>query len=86
MKIFRAYLKPYRWLVLLSLVLAGIAQTLTLLDPVIFGKIIDDYVLDPGDKSGKELVDGVLFWLVIAVVLMAVFNSFSTPGAATSEW
>src|SRR5687767_8922838 len=67
MKIFFTYLKSYRWLVLLSLLLAGIAQMLTLIDPVIFGKIIDDYALNPGDKTERELTNGVLFWLSIAI-------------------
>ncbi len=52
-----------------SLVLAGIAQLLTLIDPLIFGKIIDDYATNPGSKTEPELVNGVLFWLVIAVVV-----------------
>ncbi len=67
MKIFWTYLKPYRWLVLFSLTLAAVAQMLTLLDPVILGKIIDNYVLNPGGKSENELINGVLFWLTIAV-------------------
>ena len=33
----------------------------------------------------NDLAKNLLLWLVIAVVLMAVFNSFSTPGAASSE-
>jgi ATP-binding cassette, subfamily B, bacterial len=79
MKIFWTYLKPYRWFVLLSLVLAAIAQTLTLLDPVIFGRIIDNYVIDPGAKSEPELVNGVLFWLFVAIcvaVLARAARSF----------
>jgi len=79
MKIFWTYLKPYRWLVMLSLILAAVAQTLTLFDPVIFGKIIDDYALNPGDKSENELINGVLFWLVIAIcvaILARLAKSF----------
>ncbi|MEP7163539.1 MAG: ABC transporter ATP-binding protein [Ferruginibacter sp.] len=67
MKIFWTYLKPFRWLLSLSLILAAVAQMLTLIDPVIFGKIIDEYALNPGSKSENELVRGVLFWLLIAV-------------------
>lgn len=67
MKILWQYLKPHKWLIIFSLVLAGIAQLLTLIDPVIFGKIIDDYASNPGNKSEKELVNGVMFWLVVAV-------------------
>ncbi|MBW8312879.1 MAG: ATP-dependent zinc metalloprotease FtsH [Rhizobium sp.] len=33
----------------------------------------------------NDLAKNLLLWLVIAVVLMAVFNSFSTPGAASAE-
>jgi len=79
MKIFWTYLKPYRWLVMLSLILAAVAQTLTLIDPVIFGKIIDDYALNPGGKSENELINGVLFWLVIAIgvaILARLAKSF----------
>ncbi|MEO6540075.1 MAG: ABC transporter ATP-binding protein [Ferruginibacter sp.] len=69
MKIFWTYLKPFRRLLLLSLVLAAAAQMLTLFDPVIFGKIIDDYAVNPGTKTEHELVTGVLFWLLIAVCI-----------------
>jgi len=79
MKIFWTYLKHYRWLVMLSLILAAVAQMLTLFDPVIFGKIIDDYALNPGGKSENELVNGVLFWLFIAIcvaILARLAKSF----------
>lgn len=61
------YLKPQRGWIILSLVLAGVAQLLTLIDPIIFGKIIDDYAGNPGGKTENELVRGVLFWLTIAI-------------------
>ncbi len=67
MKILWTYLKPHRGLIILSLSLAGLAQLLTLIDPIIFGKIIDDYATNPGDKTEKELVSGVTFWLLVAV-------------------
>lgn len=67
MKILWTYLRPQRWLIILSLVLAGIGQLLTLVDPIIFGKIIDDYASGPTNKQESELVSGVLFWLVLAV-------------------
>lgn len=67
MKILWTYLKPYRWWVLLALALAGIAQILALYDPVIFGKIIDQYALNPGNKTEEQLVDGVLKLLAIAI-------------------
>lgn len=67
MKILWTYLNPHRWLIILSLSLAGIAQLLTLVDPLIFGKIIDEYATNPGAKTENELVNGVLFWLTLAV-------------------
>lgn len=69
MKILWSYLKPHRWIIFLSLILAGVAQLLTLVDPLIFGKIIDDYASKPGAKAEKEMVSGVLFWLGIAVAI-----------------
>ncbi|HEX6192714.1 MAG TPA: ABC transporter ATP-binding protein [Chitinophagaceae bacterium] len=69
MKILWAYFKPYRKWIILSLVLAGIGQVLALYDPVIFGRIIDDYTLNPGDKTEKELIQGVMYWLGIAIAI-----------------
>lgn len=69
MKIFWSYLKPYKWTAVLSLALAAIAQALSFLDPIIFGKIIDNYALHPGTKTEKELVTGVLWMLLLAIVV-----------------
>ena len=41
MKILLQYLKPYRWLVIFTLVLAAINISFSLIDPIIFGKLID---------------------------------------------
>jgi len=62
-------LKPHRWFIILSLSLAGVAQLLTLVDPIIFGKIIDDYTTNTGTQTESELVKGVSFWLAIAVII-----------------
>jgi ATP-binding cassette subfamily B protein len=67
MKILWQYLSPQKGLIIISLLLAGIAQLLTLTDPLIFGKIIDDYAVHPGAKTEHELVQGVVFWLLVAV-------------------
>jgi ATP-binding cassette subfamily B protein len=69
MKILWKYLQPQRWLILFSLLLAGIAQILSLIDPVIFGKIIDDYASQVNLKPRNELVRGVLWWLFIAIAI-----------------
>lgn len=67
MKILWKYLKPHQQFIFLSLVLAASAQLLNLLDPVIFGKIIDNYATNTENLSEKSLVGGVLYWLFIAL-------------------
>ncbi|RYZ22969.1 MAG: ABC transporter ATP-binding protein [Chitinophagaceae bacterium] len=67
MKLFWKYLRPYKRLVLLSMALAAVAQALTFLDPVIFGRILDQYALHPGTRGEDELVRGALRLLAIAI-------------------
>ncbi len=69
MKILWKYLKPQKWLIVIALILAGISQLMNLIDPVIFGKIIDDYALNPGNLLESDLVNGVLFWLGLAIIV-----------------
>ena len=63
------YLKPHRKLVIVSLILAAVSQVLTMIDPLIFGKIIDDYATNPGNLSESELMKGVSFWLIAAIAI-----------------
>ena len=67
MKILWTYLKPYQWWVFLALFLAGIAQILSLYDPIIFGKVIDQYALNPQHLPEKERINGVFYLLLIAI-------------------
>ena len=54
MKILFKYIRPYRPLVLLAFVLAAINQTFSLFDPMIFGKLIDQFAKSPFmDASGN---------------------------------
>ena len=79
MSILWKYFKEQKWLVVLSLVLAGSAQLLSLTDPVIFGRIVDDYTINPGQLSEEEKIQGVLFWLSVAVsiaVLARILKAF----------
>jgi ATP-binding cassette subfamily B protein len=69
MRMLWKYLKPQKWWVLLSLVLAAIAQLLSLTDPIIFGKIIDNYATNTQHLSQPALVKGVLYWLGIATLI-----------------
>ncbi len=77
MRILWKYLKPFRWWIILSLLLAAIARILSLYDPVIFGKIIDKYTLGAQGRTQQELVNGVLFWLGIAVGIALAAQLFS---------
>jgi ATP-binding cassette, subfamily B, bacterial len=54
---------------MLALGLAGVAQILSLYDPIIFGQIIDGYALNPGNKTQDELIRGASILLGIAVVI-----------------
>ena len=67
MRIIWRYLEPYRWWIVLALALAGLAKALALLDPLIFGWIIDRYVEHPGSRTESELVNGVLGLLALAI-------------------
>jgi ATP-binding cassette subfamily B protein len=69
MRILWKYLRPYKWLALLSMLLAAVAQALNFFDPVIFGKILDNFALNPGNKTEKELVTGVMWLLGLAVAV-----------------
>jgi ATP-binding cassette subfamily B protein len=69
MRVLWNYLKPHRALVILSLLLAGISQVLALLDPIIFGKIIDNYVTPPFTLSPDERVKGALGLMALAVAI-----------------
>ena len=72
MKTLWKYLRPQKRLIIFSLLLAGSAQLLTLLDPLIFGKIVDNYAGNPKNLSEKELINSVLYWLGIAVGIAIV--------------
>lgn len=69
MQILWNYLKPHRWLVLWALLLAGLSQVLIMIDPLIFGKIIDDYTTQPPTRPEAELISGVIRWLGIAIAI-----------------
>lgn len=76
MDLFWKYLKPYSWWIALVLLLAGIAQILSLYDPIIFGKIIDDYALNPNGHDNDARVNGVVKLLIIAVAIALAARLF----------
>jgi len=73
MKLLITYLKPYKGLVLLALLLAGINQTFSLFDPMIFGKLIDQFANhaktnpDGSFRSESEFIKGIMGMLFLLV-------------------
>lgn len=76
MRILLKYLKPYKWLVLLTLLLATINQGFSLLDPIIFGNLVD--LANRYINGGKQMtLDQFMFsftrpWGVIALLLASI--------------
>jgi len=62
-----SYLRRYRSLVFLALVLAGINQTFSLLDPLIFRHIIDGYATRYREFARGEFIRGVGVLLLAAI-------------------
>ena len=67
MRILWKYLKPQRNLALLALLLAAASQVLALVDPIIFGWLVDGYANQRHNKPDDELVRGALGLLALAV-------------------
>ena len=73
MHILWAYLRPHWRLAALALLLATASQVLALVDPIIFGTIVDDYAIGRAGKTEEELISGVSKLLGLAV-LVAVLS------------
>jgi ATP-binding cassette subfamily B protein len=73
MKLFLYYLKSYKWLIGLALLLATINQVFSLLDPYIFGRIVDlfaDYPRTSANglpRTQSDYVQGVILWLSASI-------------------
>ncbi len=59
MKLLYNYLKQYKKLVVLTLVLAAVNTLFSLIDPLIFRHVLDDYVTKLGKITGNEFLSGV---------------------------
>ena len=67
MKLLLSYLKPFWRMVVLALLLATINQVFSLLDPLIFRHVIDDYATRFKDYTTVEFFKGVSLLLAAAV-------------------
>ena len=87
MKILLHYLKPYKWLVALALLLAAINQSFSMLDPYFFGKIFDIFLNHPhengffdskkafhatGVRTTSDYIRGVLYYLGLLISVAMV--------------
>lgn len=79
MKILFSYLKPYKWLVVLTLFLAAINTGFSLMDPIIFGKLVNlaNDFKNTGtytwERFFTERYSGVL-WLLLASIGVAMVS------------
>ncbi len=79
MKILLTYLKPYRWHIVLALALAGINQTFSMFDPMIFGKLIDRFASHPKVADNGSLRDegtyvkglGFMLFLLVGTAMVS---------------
>jgi len=65
MKILLRYLKPYKWLVVLTLFLAAINIGFSLMDPILLGKLVNlasDHQAGTGPGVHTNLTDSQFFW------------------------
>ena len=59
MKLLISYLKNYKGLVILALLLAAINQVFSLIDPLIFKRMIDEYATNPHEHSKSFYIKGI---------------------------
>lgn len=67
MKLLYTYLKQYWTLVLLALFLATINQTFSLLDPLVFRYVIDNYAMKFKEYTTDQFLQGVISLLLMAM-------------------
>jgi ATP-binding cassette subfamily B protein len=67
MKLLYSYLKQYWTLVLLALFLATINQTFSLLDPLVFRYVIDNYAMKFKEYTTDQFLQGVVSLLLMAM-------------------
>ena len=73
MKLLLHYLDRYRWQVALAFLLATINQTFSLLDPYIFGKLIDSYAKNPKAYTEPAYLKGVGL-MILAIIGVAMVS------------
>jgi ATP-binding cassette subfamily B protein len=59
MKILFQYLKPFRKLVIIGFILAAINQTFSMFDPMLFGRLIDEFAKNPFKDTTHPVADHI---------------------------
>lgn len=72
MKILIAYLREYKSLIFLAFFLAAVNQIFSLLDPYIFGRIIDTFAKQPKNYTEEAFVKGVGFLVFCSISVAMV--------------
>lgn len=83
MKILFKYLKPYKWLVALTMLLAAVNTGFSLMDPIIFGKLVrlaTNYKYDAAEYATKDAYfwsfstkyPGVVFLLLCSIAVAMI--------------
>src|SRR5258706_3087434 len=67
MKILFGYLKNYKGLIVIALLLAATSQVFSRLDPHITGKIVDNFIEKKSSLSRTEFVKGILYLVGLAI-------------------
>jgi ATP-binding cassette subfamily B protein len=67
MRLLWTYLRPHRGLVFLALLLAAVNQVFSLLDPLIFRYVIDEYAMQFEKLTREQFLGGVVKLLLAAV-------------------
>ncbi|MEY3348511.1 MAG: ABC transporter ATP-binding protein [Bacteroidota bacterium] len=73
MKLLATYLKPYKWLIALTLLLATINTVFSLIDPIIFGRIIKlSQEINTNQEDGHPMTWDLFFSTTLSLLLMSM--------------
>ncbi len=79
MSFLSSYLKPYRKTLIATLILAGINQVFSLMDPQVLRWLIDNYLTTPDKRTANEYLMGILMglgWLVGVAMISRIAKNF----------
>lgn len=80
MKILFTYLKPFKWLIVLVLVLSAMNTGFSLFDPIIFGKLVtlsNEYLKNPAEYTSSRFFTqryNSVLWLLLASIGVAMVS------------